>query len=163
MSLTIELDQLNDVIDKAKQRLNAQEDYELCSYLPRKNGTRMHHFSFKKMQNSERGELADLITKHILNAQSPQKLPGEVRKPRVSKRNASIEFSQLDLKKLMSYVRAAGDTDLESKLAEHQDNFKDARKNLLHSVRDGKLCPELWDAYAAACRGKGIEPTLFIG
>lgn len=152
------------LISNAKLKLRAGKDSELCPYLPGSDGMALHHFTFEKLRKTNPEQLATLIKQHILDAKSPEKCPGRPREKRAvasaHRSKSGIEFSQSELATLIELLKSSGKSDLLEKVAKHRDNFSEARRDLMESIKQRKLQPELWEAYAAACQVRGIEPSL---
>lgn len=139
--------ELESVIAKAMKKINSKEENTICRYLPMKTGGYMHHFTLRKMKNEVPEELAKLINKYICNCDKPKTVAPKPRAARGSrKRRDSITFSRTELEHMLRIARLAGDKDLIRKLTPKRD-LKTIKRELLTSIRQNKVEPELWNSY----------------
>lgn len=152
--------QLEAVIEQAKKKIQGSKENDICRYLPSEdeNGY-MHHFSLQKMKKNEPSQLIMLIKKHILEG-SPKAIPSKPRAARGSRKNANTPaFTKEELARLAKYTEAAGDAELSSKILGQKASFTKCKQELMASIRANTLQPNCWEAYAAACKARGIQPT----
>lgn len=64
---------LEQLINTAMKKVGARKENDLCHYLPGEKGGYIHHFSMRKMKNEAPEELATMISKYIVNPNSPEK------------------------------------------------------------------------------------------
>lgn len=142
--------QLDSLIHAAIKKVSAKKENELCRYLPSPTGGYVHHFTMRKMKGESPQKLADLITKNIINASNPQRVTPKQRAPRGTRKRRDIfTFSRQELEKVLNMARLAGDRDMIRKLTPPKD-LKTIKRELLSSIRHGKVEPELWNLYMEA-------------
>lgn len=110
----------------------------------------MHHFTLKKMKNRQPQELGTLIEKFIINTEKPSSVKPKQRAPRGSrKRKEPSAFTRQQLERLLQIARATGDKEMIAILAPHK-SLAACKKDLIASIRQGRVEPELWHAYSEA-------------
>ncbi len=139
---------LEGAILEAVKKVGVKKENDLCRFLPGPSGGYIHHFTLRKMKTESPAELMEMIKKSILNVNKPKKLPHKPRAPRGSrKRLELLNFSRTDMDRLMQMVRKSGDKDMIRKLMPKRD-LKSVKRELISSIRHGRIEPELWNAYA---------------
>lgn len=153
--------QLDAVIEQAKKKIQGSKESDICRYLPSQDEEGyMHHFSLQKMKKNEPNQLIMLIKKHILEG-SPKTIPSKQRAPRGSRKGTSTPtFTKEELARLAKYAEAASDAELSSKILGQKVSFTKCKQDLMASIRANTLQPSCWEAYAAACKARGIQPTI---
>ena len=96
--------QLDTVIHQCLNKIKVKNMCELCSYLPGVDkNKRMHHLTFKRMMNSDKEALIQLLHEHILCFNEPQKLGKQERKNRKKRTTIPpqdmVDLIQLALKR----------------------------------------------------------------
>jgi hypothetical protein len=144
------LREIEDVIAKAIKKIGGKMENELCKYIPMTSGGYMHHFTLKKMKFKQPGDLGNLIEKFIIKSERPRIVPPKQRAPRGSrKRKDHITFSRNQLERMLNIARLAGDKDMISLLSPRK-SLASAKRELMVSIRQGKVEPELWNSYVEA-------------
>ncbi|NGX58687.1 MAG: hypothetical protein K940chlam3_01595 [Chlamydiae bacterium] len=141
--------ELKSVIEKALKKINGAKENGLCRYLPMDSGGYMHHFTFRKMKGESPKELIALITTHVIDANKPQTVTPKPRAPRGSrKRRDQLHFTKHDIERILHMARMAGDKEMIRKLT--QKDLKQIRRELINSIKTGRIEPDLWNAYVEA-------------
>lgn len=147
---TKNLREVEDVIAKAIKKVNGRKENDLCKYLPMNSGGYMHHFTLRKMKNRQPGELSSIIEKFIINADKPSTVRPKQRAARGSrKKKDQVTLTRNQLERMLSIARLAGDKEMVSVLAPKK-SFASCKRELMSSIRQGKVEQELWNAYVEA-------------
>jgi len=141
--------ELKNVLEKALTKINGKKENELCRYLPMDGGGYMHHFTFRKMKGESPKALITLVTTHVLNVDKPKTVTPKPRAPRGSrKRRDQLHFTKHDIERILHMARLAGDKEMVRKLT--QKDLKQIRRELINSIKNNRIEPELWNAYVEA-------------
>jgi len=141
--------QLKSLIDTAVKKINGRKENEVCRYLPVETGGYMHHFTFRKMKGESPEELAEMISKYIIDVSHPKSVRPKPRAPRGSrKRKDHLNFSRQDIDRILNMARMTGDRDIIRKLT--RKDLKTAKRELIAAVKQNKVDAELWNAYVEA-------------
>lgn len=141
---------LEKTIDNAIKKVHGSKENDLCKYLPGPTGGYMHHFTMKKLKKTNPDQLNDLLQEFVVAAQQPKALEPKSRAPRGSrKRRDLLTFSRMDIERVLELAREAGDKDLLSKFSPKR-SLPTLKRDLTRSIRENKVCPELWTAYTEA-------------
>ncbi len=144
---TKNLREIEDVIARAIKKVNGRKENDLCKYLPMTSGGYMHHFTLRKMKNRQAAELGTLIEKFIINNDKPSIVAPKQRAARGSrKRRDQITFTRNQLERMLNIARLAGDKEMVSILAPKK-SLATYKRELISSIRQGKVEPELWNGY----------------
>lgn len=151
--------QLEQLITSAIRKIGGKKENDICRYLPAAIGGYIHHFTMKKMKTENPQKLADLITKYIANANHLHRIPPKPRAARGSrKRRDLFQFSKQDLERMLNMARMAGDKEMIRKLTPKK-NLKTIKRELIASIREGKIEPELWNNYVEAAANQ-VNPAV---
>ncbi len=157
---TKNLREIEDVITKAIRKVNGKKENDLCKYIPMTSGGYMHHFTLKKMKNRQPSELSTLIEKFIINADKPSAVAPKQRAARGSrKKRDQYTFSRLQLERMLNIARLAGDKEMIGILSPKK-SLATCKRELIASIRHGKVEPELWNAYVEALQSGSMEAEL---
>jgi hypothetical protein len=138
------------LIQSAVKKINAKKENDICHYLPVPTGGYIHHFTMRKMKTEDPQQLTELITKYIINTPNPQPVIPKPRAARGSrKRRDLFSFSKQDLERMLNMARLAGDKEMVRKLTPKKD-LKTVKRELISSIRHGRIEPELWNMYVEA-------------
>lgn len=141
---------LDQLINAAVKKVGAKKENDICRYLPVSTGGYIHHFTMRKMKTEAPEQLQALITKFIVNADKPSSVPPKSRAARGSrKRRDQFLFSKQDIERMLNMARLAGDKDMIRKLTPKKD-LRTVKRELISSIRHGKVDQELWQFYAEA-------------
>jgi hypothetical protein len=147
---TKSLREVEDIIAKAIKKVGGRKENDLCKYIPMSSGGYMHHFTLKKMKNKQPSELGTMIEKFIIQSDKPSSITPKQRAPRGSrKKRDQMIFSRLQLERMLSIARLAGDKEMVSMLSPKK-SLAGAKRELIASIRHGKVEQELWNAYVEA-------------
>ncbi len=139
-------EQLEQLIDKALEKLGTESENEICRYLP-VNGGYMHHFTLRKMKTEAPEELVDMINKFIVKTTKPTRVPHKPRAARGSrKRGDNLSLNNNDLKRLLNIARLANDQEMIRKLTPRR-SLASVKRELMRTIRQGKVDQELWNQY----------------
>lgn len=139
--------QLDQLINSAIKKVGARKENDICRYLPVSTGGYIHHFTMRKMKGENPKQLAEMISKHIIQATQPSRVKPKSRAARGSrKRRDLFTFSKNDLEKMLNMARLAGDKDMIRKLTPKKD-LKTLKRELLASIRQGRVEQDLWSLY----------------
>jgi hypothetical protein len=155
---------IDEVIAKAMKKVNVKKENDLCKYLSMKGGGYMHHFTLKKMKIKQPQELAAIIEKFIINADKPIAVAPKQRAPRGSrKRKEHMNFTRMQLDRMLSIARMAGDKEIITILSPRR-SLASYKKDLIQSIRQNRVEVELWNGYSEAIQAQQIlsqqEPAL---
>src|SRR6185503_17907452 len=94
--------QLAQLIENALRKIEGRKENELCKFLPGESGGYMHHFTLKKLKNSDPQQLFELLQKFVINTTKPKILAPKPRAPRGSrKKREVISFTRTDIEKVL--------------------------------------------------------------
>jgi hypothetical protein len=142
--------QLEHLIHLAVKKISGKKENDICHYLPATVGGYIHHFTMRKMKTEDPQQLAEMITKYIINTSHPHKVVPKQRAARGSrKRRDSLTFSKQDVEKMLNMARLAGDKEMVRKLTPKKD-LRTIKRELLSSIRNSRIDPELWNLYMEA-------------
>lgn len=142
--------QLDNLIHAAVKKISGKKENDICRYIPVSTGGYIHHFTMRKMKGEDPKQLAEWINKYILNHNNPQEVIPKPRAARGSrKRRDLFTLSKQDLEKMIHMARLAGDSEMVRKLTPPRD-LKTIKKELIGSVRHGRVDNDLWNLYAEA-------------
>ncbi len=148
---------VEDVISRAIKKVGAKKEKELCHYIPMSSGGYLHHFTLKKMKLKQPGELASLLEKFIIDNDRPGMVAPKQRAPRGSRKGRErLTFSPLQLDRMLSIARLAGDKEMVSVLSPKR-SLASAKRELISSIRKNQLNQELWEAYVSVMSSQQIN------
>ncbi len=138
---------LEKTIDRAIKKVHGSKENDLCKYLPGPSGGYMHHFTMKKLKKTNPAQLDELLQEFVVASDQPKALDPKPRAPRGSrKRRDIISFTRTDIERVLELAREAGDKDLLSKFSPKR-SMPALKRELIRSIRENRLCPELWTSY----------------
>lgn len=154
---TKNLREIEDVISRAIKKVNGRKENDLCKYIPGTGGGYMHHFTLKKMKNRQPSELGSLLEKFIINTEKPSTLAPKQRAARGSrKKRDQYTFSRMQLEKMLSFARQSGDKEMVTMLSPKK-SLATSKRELIASIRHGRVEPELWNSYVEALQNFSQE------
>lgn len=140
--------QLENLILSAVKKLGAKKENDICRYIPSSTGGYIHHFTMRKMKTEAPEQLAQMISKFIINVDKPSSVKPKQRAARGSrKRRDQFLFSKQDIDRMLHMARLAGDKDMIRKLTPKKD-LRTVKRELISSIRHGKVDQDLWTSYA---------------
>ncbi|MCH9609293.1 MAG: hypothetical protein S4CHLAM45_07640 [Chlamydiales bacterium] len=143
-------EELETVIQKAIKKVSGTKENDLCKYIPGPSGGYMHHFTMRKIKNSEPAQLFELLQEHIIKTATPKALDPKPRAPRGSrKRRDFISFTRTDIEKVIDLARQVGDEDLMARFSPKR-SLPALKRELIRSIREGRINEELWCSYVDA-------------
>ena len=152
---------LEKLIEKAIKKVAGVKENDLCKYIPGPTGGYMHHFTLRKIKNSDPQQLYDLVLENIVEAEIPKALDPKPRAPRGSrKRRDFVSFTRTDIEKVLDLARRTGDDDLLARFSPKR-SLPALKRELIRSVRNNQICPELWNAYVESISTLQNAPHLF--
>jgi hypothetical protein len=152
--------QLEQLIQTATKKVGGKKENDICHYLPAGTGGYIHHFTMRKMKTENPQQLADMINKYIVNCSNPQEVTPKPRAARGSrKRRDLFTFSKQDLERMLNMARIAGDKEMIRKLTPKKD-LRTVKRELISSIRHGRIEPELWNMYVEAMAAQANLTTL---
>ena len=144
---TKSLEDIEDVITNAINRVGGDKENDLCKYLPMSSGGYMHHFTLRKMKLKQPFELGSLIKQFIIESKAPTVVAPKQRAARGSKkRKDQMTFTRIQLERLLNIAKQTGDKEMVSLLSP-KTSLATAKRNLIASIRQGMVDEELWFAY----------------
>lgn len=147
---TKSLKEIEDVIARAIKKVGGKKENDLCRFLPMTSGGYMHHFTLRKMKSKQPSELGTLIEKFIINSEKPSSVAPKQRAARGSrKRRDQYTFTRTQLERMLNIARLAGDKEMISILSPKK-SLATCKRELIASIRHGKVEQELWNAYVEA-------------
>lgn len=139
--------QLDSLIQDAMNKVKANKENDICHYLPADGEGYLHHFTMRKMKSEDPQHLANLISQFILQPDQPQSITPKPRAARGSKRRGVLPLSKQEVELMLDMARRAGHKDIVRKLIPRKD-LKSAKRELIASIRQGKVEHELWHTFA---------------
>ncbi len=141
------LEQLQDVITQAMNRIQANKETDLCHYLPHKNGGHLHHLGFGKLKNSRPADLLKMIQQYILEKETPEKVEVQSTKTqRKSKQLYEVKLGRTYLNQIVEVLRTTGNEHLIPKI-DHRESLPKVQKLLIGVIKSKKIDHDLWDSY----------------
>ena len=141
-------EQLEKLIDSALKKVNGEEENELCKFLPGPSGGYMHHFTLRKLKNSDPEQLFAMLQKFVINSSKPKVLDPKPRAPRGSRKKRDvISFTRTDIEKVLDLARKTGDQDLLARFSPKR-SLPALKRELIRSIRENRVEQELWTAYS---------------
>lgn len=157
----IELEELEKLLEKAIKKVAGTKENDLCKYIPGPAGGYMHHFTMRKIKNSDPAQLYKLIDENIIQAEVPHALNPKPRAPRGSrKRRDFVSFTRTDIEKVLELARKTNDADLLARFSPKR-SLPALKKELIRSIRSNQICPELWNSYVESITTLQNAPALF--
>ncbi len=102
------------------------------------------------MKYEDPKQLADMVTKFIIEKNKPSTVPPKSRAARGSrKRRDQYVFTKDDIERLLHMARLSGDKDMIRKLTPRKD-LRQVKRELISSIRHGRVDQELWNTYVEA-------------
>jgi hypothetical protein len=150
---------LEQIILSAVKKVGGKKENDICHYIPAAAGGYIHHFTLRKMKTEDPQQLGELLNKYIINQSNPQKVTPKSRAARGSrKRKDLFTFSKNDLERMLNMARIAGDKEMIRKLTPKKD-LKTIKRELLSSVRNGRVEQELWNFYVETVTSQAAALT----
>ncbi len=139
---------LEKLIEKAIKKVHGTKENDLCKYLPGPTGGYMHHFTLRKLKNSNPEQLFSLLQQFIIRTDIPRALDPKPRAPRGSrKRRDFINFTRTDIERVLELARQVGDDDLVARFSPKR-SLPSLKRELIKTIRDNRINQELWNAYS---------------
>lgn len=149
---------LETLIQSAIKKVGGKKENDICRFLPVSTGGYIHHFTMRKMKSEAPDQLLALITKYIVNVDKPTSVPPKQRAARGSrKRRDQLLFSKGDIERMLQIARVAGDKEMIRKLTPRKD-LRTIKRELIASIRHGRVEQELWHSYAEAIAAQNAAP-----
>ncbi len=144
-------EELEQLIDKAIGKIQGAKENDLCRFLPGPTGGGyMHHFTLRKLKNSDPQQLFSLLQKFIMETETPKTLDPKPRAPRGSrKRRDLITFTRTDIERVLELAHRVGDSDLVARFSPKR-SLPALKRELIRSIRHNQVNPDLWNAYSEA-------------
>ncbi len=153
--------ELEKLIEKAIDKVSGDKENDLCKYIPGPGGGYMHHFTMRKIKNSDPEQLFELLQEFIINSKSPRALDPKPRAPRGSrKRRDFISFTRTDIERVLDLARRVGDDDLMARFSPKR-SLPSLKKELIRSIRENRVKEELWTSYVDAMATLQSTEDLF--
>jgi hypothetical protein len=154
------LEDIEDVIAKAIEKVGGTKENDLCKYLPMSTGGYMHHFTLRKMKLKQPIELATLIEKFIINSNKPSSISPKQRAARGSrKRKDQITFTKTQLDRLLNMAKISGDKEMVSVLSPKK-SLASCKRELMQSIRQGLVDEALWMSYVEATKAQSDAEAM---
>ncbi len=149
------LEEIEDVITAAIEKVGGEKENDLCKYLPMSSGGYMHHFTLRKMKLKQPFELGSLIKQFIIEKDAPNAVAPKQRAARGSKkRKDQMTFTRIQLERLLNIAKQTDDKEMISLLSP-KTSLATAKRNLISSIRQGIVDEELWFAYKESAESFG--------
>ena len=157
----VKKEELEKLLDKAIKKVVGRKENDLCKYIPGPSGGYMHHFTMRKIKNSDPTQLFKLIDENIIKVAVPRALDPKPRAPRGSrKRRDFVSFTRTDIEKVLDLARRTGDSDLLARFSPKR-SLPALKRELIRSVRNNQICPELWTSYVESITTLQNAPGFF--
>lgn len=161
------LKDLESTIERAKKKVGAKKENELCKYIAAKDGDGyMHHFTFKKLKRKNPEELTQTIEKNINKQQKPPILAPKRRAPRGSRKfKDQFTFTRLQLERMRTIAMKHGDKEKEIdkeiiRILTKPKPLAIYKRELISLIKQGKVDNELWNSYAEAVNALDLAKTI---
>jgi hypothetical protein len=142
--------ELDTLISTAIKKIGGKKENDLCRYLPMGSGGYMHHFTLRKMKHQLPEKLSEMIKTFIVEADRPVTVAPKQRAARGSrKKRDQIVLTKSDIEHILSLARSVGDKEVVRKLSQKRD-LRTIKRELISSIRHGRVEQELWDSYNEA-------------
>jgi hypothetical protein len=140
-------EELQNLINTAIKKVSGNKENDLCKYIPGPSGGYMHHFTLRKIKNSNPEELFQLLKKFIIERPKPEALDPKPRAPRGSrKRREFVNFTRTDIERVLDLARKVGDQDLLVRFSPKR-SLPALKRELIRSIRHNHVNHDLWNAY----------------
>jgi hypothetical protein len=144
------IEEIEETIGKAINKVGGKRENDLCKYLPMSTGGYMHHFTLRKMKLKQPFELLTLIEKFIIHPSHPSAVAPKQRAARGSrKRRDQLMFTKTQLERLLSMAKVAGDQEMIVALSPKK-SLAACKRDLLHSIKNNHANADLWKNYVDA-------------
>jgi hypothetical protein len=154
------LEDIEDVIAKAIEKVGGTKENDLCKYLPMSTGGYMHHFTLRKMKLKQPFELGTLIEKFIINSNRPSAISPKQRAARGSRRRKDqITFTKTQLDRLLNMAKISGDKEMVSVLSPKK-SLASCKRELIQSIRHGIVDEALWINYQEATKAQSDAEAM---
>lgn len=154
-------EELEKVIDNAIKKVSGTKENDLCKYIPGPSGGYMHHFTMRKIKNSDPAQLFELLQENIISSNKPRALDPKPRAPRGSrKRRDFISFTRTDIERVLDLARRVGDDDLMARFSPKR-SLPALKRELIRSIRENRVNEELWHAYSEAMTTLQASEEMF--
>jgi hypothetical protein len=151
---------IEEVIAKAVKKIGGKKENELCKYLPMKSGGYMHHFTLRKMKIKQPNELAAIIERFVVNNEKPNSVAPKQRAARGSrKRRDHLNFTRMQLERMLSIARLAGDKEIITILSPKK-SLATCKRELIQAIRHNKIEQELWISYTEAVQAHQLAASM---
>ena len=151
---------IEEVIVKAIKKIGGKKENELCKYLPMKSGGYMHHFTLRKMKIKQPNELAAIIERFVVNNDKPNSVAPKQRAARGSrKRRDHLNFTRMQLERMLSIARLAGDKEIITILSPKK-SLATCKRELIQAIRHNKIEQELWISYTEAVQAHQLAASM---
>jgi hypothetical protein len=159
-ALDIGSEELDRIISEAIEKVGGKKENDLCRYIPVEKGGYMHHFTLRKMKSELPGELARLISKFIIEVDTPLTVKPKERAARGSrKRRDQIVLTKWDIKRMIEIARSAGDNEMIAKLTPKK-SLSAIKRDLIAIIRQGKVDGDLWNSYVESIQAQSASSAL---
>lgn len=150
-------EELEKLIDRAIKKIQGTKENDLCKYLPGSGGGYMHHFTLRKMKSVDPDQLFNLIQNFIITSETPQILTPKQRAPRGSRKGSDfVNFTRLDIEKVLDLARKVGDKDLVARFSPKR-SLPSLKRELIRSIRESRINQDLWNAYMEVMTSKNSD------
>jgi len=110
----------------------------------------MHHFTLRKLKNSDPQQLFSMLQKFIIENEAPITIDPKPRAPRGSrKRRDLISFTRNDIERVLELAHSVGDTELVARFSPKR-SLPSLKRELIRSIRESQINQELWNTYTEA-------------
>lgn len=141
---------LNDAIEKSLKKIEANQEKEICRFIPGPRGGYIHHFTFKKLKEKDPLKCLSMLEEFILGPLKPRELDPTPRAPRgLNRNNNQIKLPNEMVSRIIQIARETGDDSLLSKLLAARP-LNQIKRDLIRAIRANKANQELWEAYKEA-------------
>lgn len=148
---------LEDKIRQAVRKIGGRKENDICRYLPIDTGGYMHHFTMRKMKTEDPKGLIQLIEKFIIGSTAPSSVTPKPRAARGSrKRRDGMNFSRIELERLLAMAKRMGDHDMITKLSPKK-SLAAYKRDLIASIRHNEANEALWRDYIEALAAAKAE------
>ncbi len=142
--------ELEKLIGKAIEKVHGEKENDLCKYIPGPSGGYMHHFTMRKLKNTDPSQLFDLLQKFIVNSSTPKALEPKPRAPRGSRQRWDVvSFTRADIEKVLEFARQAGNTELLDRFSPKR-TLPALKRELIRSIKANEVRTGLWNGYVEA-------------
>lgn len=149
--------ELENLIETSIRKVGVTKENDLCRFLPGPKGGYMHHFTMRKLKNSNPEELFGLLQEFIIDKRQPLELDPRPRAPRGSRGYRDyFSISPNEIERVLQLAQTAGDDHLIAKFSPKR-SLPILKKELIRHIKADRVKTELWEAFVESISARQQE------